>query len=130
MMIHAAARGEQYACFVQVVTRIPFMVMPDAIQAILTLEQAPLKELSRQVYNVNAFNVSPGELYDIVRRGFPNAHVSFQPDPARQAIVDSWPEDVDTSAAVHDWGWKPQYPLVKAFDEYLFPAIRRRYSVI
>ena len=30
-MIHAAARGEPYACFVRPDTRIPFMAMPDAV---------------------------------------------------------------------------------------------------
>ncbi len=36
-MIHAAARGEPYACFVRPDTRIPFMAMPDAIEALLRL---------------------------------------------------------------------------------------------
>ncbi len=30
-MLHAAARGEPYACFVRPDTRIPFMTMPDAV---------------------------------------------------------------------------------------------------
>ena len=36
-MIHAAARQEPYACFVRPDTRIPFMAMPDAVDALLTL---------------------------------------------------------------------------------------------
>ena len=32
-MVHAAARGERYECFVREDTRIPFMAMPDAIRA-------------------------------------------------------------------------------------------------
>ena len=40
-MIHAAARGEPYACFVRPDTRIPFMAMPDAVEALLTLAAAP-----------------------------------------------------------------------------------------
>ncbi len=34
-MIHAAAQGEPYRCFVRPETRIPFMAMPDAIKALL-----------------------------------------------------------------------------------------------
>ena len=34
-MIHAAAGGEPYECFVRPDTRIPFMAMPDAVEAIL-----------------------------------------------------------------------------------------------
>ncbi len=128
-MIHAAARGEPYACFVREDTRIPFMAMPDAVRALLTLEAAPSNALSRQVYNVGGFNPSARELYDLVRRDFPTAQVSFHPDLKRQAIVDSWPEDVDTTAAVRDWGWEPQYPLEGAFGDYLLPAMRQRYGV-
>ncbi len=32
-MLHAAAQGRPYACFVREDTRIPFMAMPDAIRA-------------------------------------------------------------------------------------------------
>ena len=39
-MIHAAANGEPYACFVRPDTTIPFMVMPDAIDALLALGDA------------------------------------------------------------------------------------------
>ena len=34
-MIHAAAKGERYACFVRPDTRIPFMAMPDGVDALL-----------------------------------------------------------------------------------------------
>ena len=45
-MIHAAARGEPYACFVRPDTRIPFMAMPDAIEALLKLSMAQPNRLS------------------------------------------------------------------------------------
>ncbi|HEY8551613.1 MAG TPA: NAD-dependent epimerase/dehydratase family protein, partial [Vicinamibacterales bacterium] len=51
-MIHAAARGEPYACFVRPDTRIPFMAMPDGIDALLRLAAAPRAALSRSAYNV------------------------------------------------------------------------------
>ena len=40
-MIHAAVRGERYECFVRPDTTIPFMVMPDGVDALLTLAAAP-----------------------------------------------------------------------------------------
>src|SRR5262249_25598738 len=40
-MLHAAAGGQPYACFVRPDTRIPFMTMPDAVKALLDLEAAP-----------------------------------------------------------------------------------------
>jgi nucleoside-diphosphate-sugar epimerase len=126
-MLHAAAAGRPYACFVRPDTRIPFMAMPDAVQALLDLEAAPAEALSRKVYNVGAFNPSAGEFRDWVRAAFPQAEVSFQPDLKRQGIVDTWPADVDDSAARRDWGWRPRFDLARAFEEYLVPAVTRRY---
>ena len=45
----------------------------------------------------------------------------------RQGIVDSWPADVDDSAARRDWGFAPVYDVERAFSEYLVPTIRERY---
>src|SRR5438067_953289 len=46
-MIHAAAQGKPYACFVRPDTRIPFMAMPDAVAALLQLAAAPRERLTR-----------------------------------------------------------------------------------
>jgi nucleoside-diphosphate-sugar epimerase len=127
-MIHAAAQGRPYACFVRADTRLPFMAMPDAIEALLALLRAPAASLTRTVYNVTGFSVSAGELAGLVGRAFPEARVTFAPDPRRQAIVDSWPEDVDDACARRDWGFRPAYDLARTFDEYLVPNIRRRYA--
>src|SRR3954447_25782790 len=94
-MLHAAAAGRPYACFVREDTRIPFMAMPDAVEALLRLELSPRDALSRQVYNVGSFNPSARELYERVRGAFPEARVTFEPDVKRQGILDSWPIDVD-----------------------------------
>src|ERR1051325_5030328 len=60
-MIPAAARGEPYACFVRPDTTIPFMAMPDAINALLTLSAAPVGKLTRTAYNVSAFSRSAAD---------------------------------------------------------------------
>jgi nucleoside-diphosphate-sugar epimerase len=125
-MIQAAAQGRAYACFVREDTRIPFMAMPDAIQALLTLMDAPGESLTSLVYNVTAFNPSAGELAQKVRAAVPGARITFVPDLRRQAIVDSWPEDVDDARARRDWAFRPAYDLDRTFDEYLLPNIARR----
>ena len=61
------------------------MAMPDAIAALLALLEAPAASLTGSVYNVAAFNPSAGELADLVRRAFPDARITFVPDPRRQA---------------------------------------------
>ncbi len=126
-MLHAAAQGQPYACFVREDTTIPFMVMPDAIKALLTLAQAPREKLTRLVYNVTSFSRSAAELTEVVRAAFPDAQITFKPSDARQAIVDSWPMGVDDSAARQDWGWTPDYDAERAFRDYLIPTIVQRY---
>ncbi|MBI1873205.1 MAG: NAD-dependent epimerase/dehydratase family protein [Acidobacteria bacterium] len=127
-MIHAAARGDAYVCFVRPDTRIPFMAMPDAVSALLQLASAPRERLTRSAYNVAAFNPSADEIRAIVLRAFPGACITFQTDRKRQDIVDTWPAEVDDSAARRDWGFGPKYDLERAFSDYLIPTIRKRYQ--
>ena len=127
-MIHAAARKQPYACFVRPDTRIPFMAMPDAVDAILKLSSATKGDLTRTVYNIGSFNPSAGEVEAIVRKAFPDAKISTQVDMKRQGIVDSWPADVDDHAARRDWNLSPKFGLETAFNEYLIPTIRTRYA--
>ena len=126
-MIHAAAKGEPYACFVRPDTRIPFMAMPDAVDALLQLAEVPRQRLSRTAYNLSAFSPAAKEIADVVLTAFPEAQIAWQIDAKRQGIVDSWPAEVDDSAAREDWGFAPHYDFTRAFDEYLIPTIRERY---
>jgi threonine 3-dehydrogenase len=123
-MIHAAARGTPYRCFVTPESRIPFMMMPDAVKALIDLSRAPRESLRRCVYNVSALSLTAAEIRDRILSYFPDAEISFQPQPKRLAIVQSWPRDVDDSAACAEWGWSPRFGLDAAFDEYLIPHIR------
>jgi nucleoside-diphosphate-sugar epimerase len=127
-MIHAAARREPYACFVRPDTQIPFMAMPDGIEALLALAAAPRERLTRTAYNVAAFNPTAQQIRDVVMAAFPEAQISWEVDPKRQGIVDSWPADVDDSAARNDWGFAPRDDFDRAFREYLIPIIRSRYA--
>jgi nucleoside-diphosphate-sugar epimerase len=127
-MIHAAARGEPYTCFVRPDTRIPFMAMPDASAALMTLAAAPRDRLRRTAYNVSAFSASAAEIRDVVAAAFPDVPIAYKIDEKRQGIVDSWPADVDDSAARADWGFQPAYDFERAFREYLIPTISRRYT--
>ena len=61
-------------------------------------------------------------------RAFPGADITWQNDVKRQGIVDSWPEDVDDSAARRDWGFAPAYDFTRAFRDYLIPTIGSRYA--
>ena len=129
-MIHAAAKGEPYDCFVRPDTTIPFMAMPDGVDALLALAAAPRERLTRTAYNVAAFNPSAAEIRDVVRRArFPTRAITYKVDAKRQGIVDSWPADVDDSRGARATGaFSPTYDFDRAFREYLDPdASAQRY---
>jgi threonine 3-dehydrogenase len=127
-MLHAAAQGKPYSCFVREDTRISFMAMPDAIKSLLLLLDVPREKLNNQVYNIAAFALTAGEFRAHALKAFPGAQITFAPNPRRQGIVDSWPEDVDDALARADWGWKPDYDADAFFGEYFLPEIRKRYG--
>lgn len=126
-MLHHAAKGEPYICFVKPTAQLPFMAMPDAVKALIELEAAPLEVLTRQVYNVTSFSLTAQQFLDYVKEAFPKAEVTFSSDYKREAIVDSWPADLDDDAAREDWGWSPDFNVERAFEEYLIPTIQERY---
>ena len=128
-MIHAAAQGKSYTCFVSPETRLPFMTMVDGVEAFLRLAESPRDPLSRHVYNIRSFSPAAEEIRDLALESFPGARILFEPNAARQAIVDAWPSDVDDSLARADWGFAPRYGLREALLDYLLPALRNRYRV-
>ncbi len=104
------------------------MAMPDGVDALLQLAAAPRAALTRTAYNVTAFNPSAQQIADVVVRAFPGAQITWVPDGKLKDIVDSWPADVDDSAARRDWGFSPTFDFVSAFDRYLIPTIRGQYG--
>lgn len=126
-MLHAAAQGKPYACFVREDSILPFMAMPDAVTALLQLASSPAECLNHPIYNVTSFSLSAADFRDHVMKAFPKAQITFEPDLQRQGIVDSWPAELNDEAARRDWGWAPAYDQQRAFEEYLVPNIRMRY---
>jgi nucleoside-diphosphate-sugar epimerase len=124
-MVHACAHGRPYASFASPEIKIPFMAMPDAVRALISLSAAPRDQLSQTSYNVSAFAVSVDQISGQLLKAFPRAAISCSPDPKRESILNSWPEDTDDSRARADWGWRPEYSFESCFDDYLVPGISR-----
>jgi len=127
-MIHSAAQYIPYQCFVREDSALPFMTMGDAIKAILQLMEAKEDSLSRSVYNVTSFSPSAAEFREKTLTYFPEAKIDFIINKKRQSIVDSWPAQVDDSKARNDWDWEPEHDFDSAFENYLIPEIKKRYS--
>ena len=127
-MLHAAAKGEAYNCFVREDTQIPFMTMPDAICAITTLMDAPEANISRTVYNIRSFAPTAEEFRQKVLEYFPSAKIGYKVAGKRQKMVDSWPADTVDNMAKNDWNWKPVHELDSGMKDYLVPDLQLMYN--
>lgn len=123
LMYYEALRVGHYEAFCRPDATIPLMYMPDGLRALVELSAAPRERLTRCVYNVAAFSPTADQIADEVRRVVPGADITFKPDPARQAILDSWPRALDDSLARRDWGWHPEYDLPRMTTD-LLPKLR------
>jgi len=116
---YEAVKNKKYTCFVKEDTRLPMMYMPDCIKSTIDLMQADFSKLKHHCdFNVGAMSFSVKDLADSIKKRMPEFEVSYEPD-FRQAIADSWPNDVDDTAAREEWGWSPDYDLEAMTDDML-----------
>ena len=99
--------------------------MPDALQAIIDLMEAdPSKLKHRNAFNITAMSFAPEEIATEIKKHIPHFEMSYQVDPARQAIADSWPNSIDASAAKEEWGFKADYNLEKMTIDMLLDKLK------
>jgi len=116
---YEAIKHKKYTCFVKEDTRLPMMYMPDCIKATIDLMQADFSKLKHHSdFNVGAMSFSVAELAESIKKRIPEFTISYEPD-FRQQIADSWPNDVDYTAAREEWGWAPKYDLEAMTDDML-----------
>lgn len=108
-MFFSARREGRYASFVSQDTSLPMMYMPDAIDATMALMDTGYDRVAKYTaFNLSAFSFNPVQLAEAITTQIPGFRVDYKPD-FRQAIADSWPENVDDSTFRSVTGWKPRY---------------------
>lgn len=119
-MFHAALGCERYSCFLAAETCLDMMYMPDAIRAMVEVMEADASRLRyRNAYNISAMSITPAQLASEIRKHVPQFTVDYHVDPLRQSIADSWPQSLDCSAAMEDWGFAPRFDLATMTNEML-----------
>ncbi len=99
------ACGRPYALPVGADVRCQLMHVDDAVRALLELDAAPDRDLSRRIYNIAGIAPSAAEVVAAVTDTVPDAELTFVPDDGIEAIVGSWPLRLDDRDARGDWGW-------------------------
>lgn len=107
-IFYAAVRGESYACPIKAGTFMDMMYMSDALRAAVEVMEAdPAKLVHRNSFNIAAMSLDPEILCGKIRGYYPDFRMTYDIDPVRQAIAESWPDNMDDSCARDEWGWKP-----------------------
>jgi len=111
-IFYEAIKKKSYTCFLKSDTMLDMMYMPDALKSAVDLMEAdPSRLKHRNAFNVTAFSFTPAQLTEEIKKIIPEFKISYEIDPVRQAIADSWPNHMDDSAARDEWGWEPVYDL-------------------
>lgn len=117
---YEAIRKQTYASFINQGTYMDMMYMPDAIDAIIKLMEAPSDQLiHRNAYNVSAMSIAPEDVAHAIQKHIPDFTLTYDVDPIRQNIAESWPNAIDTTVAKTEWGFSPQYDLDKMTEDML-----------
>lgn len=117
---YEAIKNKKYTSYIKEGTFMDMMYMPDALNAIVTLAEAdPSKLIHRNAFNITAMSFAPEHIANEIKKHIPEFEMNYQVDPVRQAIADSWPDNIDDSAARDEWGWNPRYNLAAMTSDML-----------
>ncbi|MFO7743986.1 MAG: NAD-dependent epimerase/dehydratase family protein [Psychroflexus sp.] len=118
-IFHEALKSSNYTSFLLKDTVLPMMYMDDAINATISIMDAPAESVKiRSSYNLSSVSFTPEELYSEIKNHIPDFNMSYESD-FRQDIADSWPDSIDDSEARSDWGWKHDFDLKMIVKEML-----------
>jgi len=111
---YEALKNGKYTSYIDKGTYMDMMYMPDAIQAIIDLMEAdPAKLKHRNAFNITAMSFEPEQIAAAIKKYIPEFEISYNPDPVRQGIANTWPDSIDPTAAKEEWGFKAEYDLDK-----------------
>lgn len=111
-IFYEAVRQKAYRCFLKGDTYLDMMYMPDAIKAAIDIMEAdPSKLRHRNAFNITSMSFCPEDIAAYIRKHIPEFEISYDIDPVRQALANSWPNSLEDYAARVEWGWKPEFDL-------------------
>ena len=107
-----AVRGEKFTCPIKQGTLMDMIYMPDALKAsIMLMEAAPTRLVHRYAFNIASMSFAPETVFAAIKKHKPDFEMTYDVDPLKQGIADSWPDMMDDSCARNEWDWKPTYDL-------------------
>ena len=125
---YAAVQKGKFVCPIKEGTYMDMMYMPDALCAMVKLMEAdPTRLVHRNSFNIASMSFEPSQIAAAVKRLIPSFEMTYDVDPLRQAIAESWPNSLDDSCARREWDWAPKYDL-DTMSEDMIRVLRERYN--
>ena len=107
-----AVRGEKFTCPIKQGTLMDMIYMPDALKAsIMLMEADPTRLVHRNAFNIASMSFALETVFAAIKKHKPDFEMTYDVDPLKQGIADSWPDMMDDSCARNEWDWKPTYDL-------------------
>lgn len=117
---YEAVKKGKYTSYIAKGTYMDMMYMPDALNAIIKLMEAdPSRLKHRNAFNVSAMSIEPEIIAAEIKKHLPSFVLDYNVDPIRQSIAESWPDSIDSTAAIEEWGFKAEYDLEKMTKDML-----------
>lgn len=125
---YAAVKEGKFVCPIKEGTYMDMMYMPDALRAAIELMEAdPTRLVHRNSFNIASMSFEPSQIAAAVKRQIPNFEMTYDVDPLRQGIAESWPNSLDDTCARQEWGWKPQFDI-DSMSEDMVRILKARYN--
>jgi nucleoside-diphosphate-sugar epimerase len=120
-IIECAMLGMPFEVNVPEDTVIPLLYIKDAIKSLIQLYHAREERLLTRVYNVGQIMPPPRtiDIVAVVKKYFPDAQITFKPDPRSAAIVGSTPREIKGDRAQEEWDWSASYSLDEAVKDFI-----------
>ena len=115
----AAVREGRFVMQVRPTSNPALMYIKDCLHAIHMLTHAESSTLTRSSYNLFACAPTAEQLVAAIQHRLPDAEIEFQIDDQVADLIDSWPRQIDDTAARTDWNWQPRFTLSELTDDFL-----------
>ncbi|MDE6183720.1 MAG: NAD-dependent epimerase/dehydratase family protein [Rikenellaceae bacterium] len=119
-IFYEAIRKGSFVCPVPDNVYMDMMYMPDALNACVKLMEAdPSRLVHRNSFNIASMSFTPEILYAAIKKRMPEFTMTYDVDPVKKAIAESWPNKMDDSCARKEWDWAPEWNLDLMVDDML-----------
>lgn len=119
-IFYEAVKNKKFVCPIPPDMYMDMMYMPDALNACVELMEAPAPKLiHRNSFNITSMSFTPEILAAAIRKRIPEFEMTYEIDPTKERIANSWPNSLDDNCARQEWGWNPKWNMETMVDDML-----------